>query len=168
MSLDQRETLVFLEAPVVPEETDLTEALDPKESLVCLVSLELEDHLDPLPPAPSESQDPPDPLDQSDHQDTPEETEARVTPVPQVWISLDCLETEDHLVSMVLQDPLDLQGLPEAQGGTACLVCQELKETWAQWDLLDQLEAQVDLEDLVALDKKVKLDSPAEMVFQDL
>lgn len=43
---------------------DLTEALDPKESLVCLVSLVLVAHLDPPPLGRSESQAPLDSPDQ--------------------------------------------------------------------------------------------------------
>lgn len=43
-----------------------------------------------------------------------------------------------------------------------------LKETWAQSDLLDQLEALGDPEDLVALDIKVSLVTQAEMELLDL
>lgn len=57
-------TLVSLEAPEVPEEMDLTEALDPKESLVCLVFLVLVAHLVPPPLGRLESQALPDLLDQ--------------------------------------------------------------------------------------------------------
>lgn len=57
-------TLVSLEALEVPEEMDLMEALDLKESLVCLVFLEVVARLDPLPLGRSESQGPLDHPDQ--------------------------------------------------------------------------------------------------------
>lgn len=49
---------------------------------------------------------------------------------------------------------------------TACLVSQELKETWAQLDPLDHLVVLADLEVLAAPDLKVNLGSQAETVFQ--
>lgn len=166
--LDQRETLVSLEVLEVLEEADLTEVLGAKESPVCLVSLELVAHLDPLPLGLSESQAHPELLDRSDHQDILEQTEPRATLVPQDWTSLVCPETEAHLALMEPLDPLEPQDLPEDQGGTACLVCQDLKARWDQSDLLDLLEALEDLEALAALDLKVSLVSQAEMVFLEL
>lgn len=146
----------------------MTEVLGPKESLVCLVSLELVAHLDPPPLDLSESQANPELPAPSDHQDIPAQMEPRATPVPQAWTFLVYPETEGHLVLMELQDPLEPQDHPEDQGGTACLVCQEPKATWAQWDPLDLLEAPEDLEDLVALDLKVSLVSQAVMVFPEV
>lgn len=49
-----------------------------------------------------------------------------------------------------------------------CLAFQELKETWAQSDPLDQLEAPAAPEVLAAPDLKVSLGSQAETVFQEL
>lgn len=46
----------------------------------------------------------------------------------------------------------------------ACLDCQVRKVTWDPWELQDLLEDQEGQEDLVVLDKKVNLDSLAEMV----
>lgn len=54
------------------------------------------------------------------------------------------------------------------QGGTVHLVSQELKETWAQSDPLDHLEAPAAPEVPAALDLKVSLGSQAEMVFQEV
>lgn len=62
---------------------DLTESLEPKESLVCLVSLVLVAHLDLPPLGRSESQAPPELPDQWDRQDIPEQMEPRATQVPQ-------------------------------------------------------------------------------------
>lgn len=166
--LGQRVTLASLEALEVPEEMDLMVALGLKENLVCLVFLELVAHLDPLPLGRLESQAPLELLDRWDRQDTPEQTEPRATLVLQAWISLVCPETEGPPASMELQDQSDHQDLPEGQGGMACLVCQELKETWAQSDPRDQAEALEDLEVLVALDLKVSLGSQAETVFQEV
>lgn len=166
--LDQRETQVSPEVLEVPEEMDLMEALEPKESLVYLVSLELAAPLDPLPRDRSEPQAPLDHQDRWDHQDTLEAPEPRVTPVPLAWTSLVCLEIEDHPASMERQDPSERQDLLEDQGETVCLVCQELKETWAQSDHLDPLEALEDLEVLVAPDLKVSLGFQAETAFQEL
>lgn len=166
--MDQRETQVSLEVLEVLEETDLMEAPDPKESLVCLVSLELVVHLDPPPRGPSESQAPLEPLDRWDHQDIPEETEARATPAPPAWTSLVSLETEDPPASTELQDPSGPQDLQEDQGGTASQDCLELKETWALSDSLDLLVAPEDLVVLVALDLKVNLVSQAETASQEL
>lgn len=166
--LGQRETQVSPEAPDLLEETDMMEALDSKESLVCLVSLELAAHPDPPPRGRSESQAPLEHLDQWDHQDTLEPTEPRATPVPLAWTSRVRLETEDHLASMELPDPQEPQDLLEDQGGMAHLVCQDLKETWAQSDPLDQVEAPEDLEVLVAPDLKVNLGFQVETVLQEL
>lgn len=166
--MDQRETQVSPEVLEVPEETDLMEALEPKESLVYLVSLELADHPDPLPQDPSEPQGPPDHQDRWDHQDTLEALEPRVTLVPLAWTSQVCLETEDPPASTELQDPSGPPGLLEDLGETESLVCQELKETWAQSELLDPLEAPEDPEVLVALDLKVSLGFLAETEFQEV
>lgn len=164
----QRETLVSLVVLEVLEETDLMESLGPKENLVCLVSLEVAAHLDPPLLGRLESQAPPELPDQSDLQDTLAETEPRAIPVLQVWISPVCPETEGRLASMELQDPSEPPDPLEGQGGTVCLVFPELKETWAQWDPLDLLEAPVDREVLVAPDRKESLGTQAEMVFQEV
>lgn len=144
------------------------EALEPKESLVCLVFLELAAHLDPPPQGLLESQAPLEPLDRWDHQDTPEEMEPRATLVPPAWTSLVSLETEVHPASMDLQDPSDPQDHLEDQGGTVCPDYQELKETWDLSDSLDPLEAPEDLVVQVAPDLKVSLVFQAEMASQEL
>lgn len=166
--LDQRETQVSPEVLEDPEETDLMEVLEPKESLVYLVSQELAAHPDPLPRGRLGYLEPLEHQDRWDHQDTLEAPEPRVTLVPPVWTSQVCPETEDRRALMELQDPSEPQDLPEDLDGTVFLVCQELKETWAQSEHLDLLEVLEDLEVLVAPDLKVSLAFQAEMVFQEL
>lgn len=168
MCLGQRETQASPEAPDLLEEADLMEALDPKESLACLVSLELAAHPDPPPRGRSVSQAPLEHLGRWDHQDTLEPTEPRATPAPPAWTSQVRLETEDHPASMELPDPQEPQDLLEDQAGMAYLVCQDLKETWAQSEPLDLPEALEDLEVLVAPDLKVNLGFQVETVLQEL
>lgn len=132
--LDQREIPVSLEALVYPDEVDLTAPQDLKVTLVCRVSLELVAHLDLPLSGHWVHQAHPDFLDQWDLQarkDSQEETEPRETLALQVWISQVCPEREDPLVSLVHLDLLEIQDPLEAQDGTACPVCKELKETWA-------------------------------------
>lgn len=87
VSLDQREILVSLAAPVHPDDLDLMADRELKVSPVALVYLELVAHLDLPQPAHWGSQAPLDPLDQWDHQarkDSLDQTERRETPVLQV------------------------------------------------------------------------------------
>lgn len=84
VSLEPREILASLAAPVHLDDLDLMAVRELKVMLVHLVYLELVAHPDPPPLAHWGNQAPLDPLAQWDHQDSLDQTERRETPALQV------------------------------------------------------------------------------------